>query len=89
MLYLMALQELNRCPFRVVDEINQVGRTQSGKTSVCLSICLSIYRVAQSIHTEFARLMKFEALFYTKELLTGVTAAQVEDTKCLVKNQQL
>lgn len=23
MLYLMALQELNRCPFRVVDEINQ------------------------------------------------------------------
>lgn len=24
MLYLMALQELNRCPFRVVDEINQV-----------------------------------------------------------------
>lgn len=25
MLYLMALQELNRCPFRVVDEINQVN----------------------------------------------------------------
>lgn len=25
MLYLMALQELNRCPFRVVDEINQVA----------------------------------------------------------------
>lgn len=25
MLYLMALQELNRCPFRVVDEINQVS----------------------------------------------------------------
>lgn len=25
MLYLMALQDLNRCPFRVVDEINQVG----------------------------------------------------------------
>lgn len=24
MLYLMSLQELNRCPFRVVDEINQV-----------------------------------------------------------------
>lgn len=29
MLYLMSLQELNRCPFRVVDEINQVAnRTQ-------------------------------------------------------------
>jgi chromosome segregation ATPase len=27
MLYLMALQELNRCPFRVVDEINQVWVT--------------------------------------------------------------
>lgn len=27
MLYLMALQELNRCPFRVVDEINQVCNT--------------------------------------------------------------
>ena len=26
-LYLMALQELNRCPFRVVDEINQVSYT--------------------------------------------------------------
>lgn len=25
MLYLMALQELTKCPFRVVDEINQVG----------------------------------------------------------------
>lgn len=25
MLYLMSLQELNRCPFRVVDEINQVA----------------------------------------------------------------
>lgn len=25
MLYLMSLQELNRCPFRVVDEINQVN----------------------------------------------------------------
>ena len=24
MLYLMALQELTKCPFRVVDEINQV-----------------------------------------------------------------
>lgn len=24
-LYLMALQELNKCPFRVVDEINQVS----------------------------------------------------------------
>lgn len=29
MLYLMALQELNRCPFRVVDEINQVVLTHS------------------------------------------------------------
>lgn len=27
MLYLMSLQELNRCPFRVVDEINQVKHT--------------------------------------------------------------
>lgn len=27
MLYLMSLQELNRCPFRVVDEINQVARS--------------------------------------------------------------
>lgn len=25
MLYMMALQELTKCPFRVVDEINQVG----------------------------------------------------------------
>ena len=25
MLYLMALQELTKCPFRIVDEINQVG----------------------------------------------------------------
>ena len=25
MLYLMALQELTKCPFRVVDEINQVS----------------------------------------------------------------
>ena len=25
MLYLMALQELTRCPFRLVDEINQVS----------------------------------------------------------------
>lgn len=31
MLYLMALQELNRCPFRVVDEINQVRRTHTVK----------------------------------------------------------
>jgi len=27
MLYLMALQELTKCPFRVVDEINQVLST--------------------------------------------------------------
>ena len=27
-LYLMALQELNKCPFRVVDEINQVKLVQ-------------------------------------------------------------
>ena len=29
MLYLMALQELTKCPFRVVDEINQVGNLKS------------------------------------------------------------
>lgn len=29
MLYLMSLQELNRCPFRVVDEINQVTISHS------------------------------------------------------------
>lgn len=27
MLYLMSIQELTHCPFRVVDEINQVGKT--------------------------------------------------------------
>lgn len=29
MLYLMALQELTKCPFRVVDEINQVSDINS------------------------------------------------------------
>lgn len=34
MLYLMALQELNRCPFRVVDEINQVLHSYTVSTVV-------------------------------------------------------
>lgn len=51
MLYLMALQEETSCPFRVVDEINQVGRRGSG--SLCPvqryhryhGVCMSRYSV--------------------------------------------
>ncbi|XP_041314376.1 structural maintenance of chromosomes protein 5 isoform X3 [Pyrgilauda ruficollis] len=43
MLYLMALQELNRCPFRVVDEINQV-RINS---MVLLFLCTDAYDIVE------------------------------------------
>ena len=35
MLYLMALQELTKCPFRVVDEINQVGAAVNSHVNHC------------------------------------------------------
>ena len=35
MLYLMALQELTKCPFRVVDEINQVGAALNSHLKHC------------------------------------------------------
>uniref|UniRef100_A0A8U7NB77 Structural maintenance of chromosomes protein 5 n=1 Tax=Corvus moneduloides TaxID=1196302 RepID=A0A8U7NB77_CORMO len=43
MLYLMALQELNRCPFRVVDEINQV-RINS---AVLFFLCTDAYDIVE------------------------------------------
>lgn len=41
MLYLMALQELNRCPFRVVDEINQVVITHSLNSATVTKVHVS------------------------------------------------
>lgn len=41
MLYLMALQELNRCPFRVVDEINQVVLTHSLNSATVTKVHMS------------------------------------------------
>lgn len=41
MLYLMSLQELNRCPFRVVDEINQVTASHPGGVRNAASAQLS------------------------------------------------
>lgn len=38
MLYLMALQDLNRCPFRVVDEINQVMHSNNTRVTVQLHL---------------------------------------------------
>ena len=49
MLYLMALQEITNCPFRVVDEINQVSHVTvmcpTGMTDTERKSCLEVSSV--------------------------------------------
>ena len=55
MLYLMALQDITSCPFRAVDEINQVEREIVYHQSIKLQFgFLSLHRVwTQSMSVEF------------------------------------
>ncbi|RXM95464.1 Structural maintenance of chromosomes protein 5 [Acipenser ruthenus] len=77
MLYLMSLQELNRCPFRVVDEINQASGGEAGMDPV------NERRVFEMVVRTACKGTTSQYFFITPKLLQNLTYADEMTVLCI------